>query len=238
MNHTSTFRWFAVAILAAALLLALVGSTLEAAVLVEDHFDDGNYTKNPMWTTTSTNLCQVTDGELEMPPGSRLSLRFAMAPRTPLTISLRLRKEAVSSGHGFMISIANSSLEGYSVTGADYPAAYGGTEAANCSGFAYGNYGLITAQGTPGQSLNQNTTFQTLVLTFDPITQQVTLTKDDTIVVSFQGVPSVEGGDLESVDRLDLWLPYSAGGPAQLADDVVVTETAPSAKKQSDVIRK
>ncbi len=217
--------------LALAILLAGVAPS-QAAVLAQDDFSDGNYTSSPSWTTVNPGLYQVTGGKLKMYNASTaapLALGFTMASNTPLMISLQLQNEIFNAdGHWFMLSLRDSvSGRGYSVVGSGSPNAFGTSP--NGSGFGFGNYGVIAAPGVVGQRLNQNTISQTLVLTFDPTTQQVTLTKDGTTVASFVGANA-----LASVDTLDLRLSHYSGGPARLVDDITISTSDPAILAKDD----
>lgn len=212
--------------IAKAPLLALTlafASMLSAGAdeLVKSTFDK---TLEP-WTTTNPEAFEIEDSHLKMldwSEGGPLAVKFAMKPGTPLTVSLDFQTVTdTRDGHEFMMSIRDSnSGEGYSITGCAHPMQFGqpGTE----SGFAAGNYNEITDAGEPGVALPASATtgFQTLVLTFDPATQVVTLTQDGVSVLSFIGKQN-----LEAVDSFELLISSHEGGPARYVDNVVISGT-------------
>ncbi len=208
MGGRRRWAWLWAALAAAACLLA---GRAAAEVIVADHFADGNYTQKPRWVVEKGRF-RVRNQALVFGTEANGAIRLDLgktAWRSPVRVSLSLWQTQGGGNHLFTLSLADRA------TGKAY------TFHASPNRGYFGTAGISDGKspGKAGARLNSGPTPQTLVVSFDPNADCLTLLKDGKEVFR-----TTNHHRLGRVDRLTL---SSSGTIRWEVDDVTVEATRP-----------
>ncbi|GEM_PF-5661551 len=199
----------------------LVVRPVVGEVVLEDGFDDGDFTNNPTWVTAQPEFYTVENGELKVLNGGTkapISVKLGKPLTGPVEVAFEIRNEKASGdGHWVMISLVDSETgAGYSVAGCNLETMFGHGE--NASGMGWGGYGEISRAGVPGVSLNKNTDVQEVKVRFNPEDQKLTVERDGEVVLEDFGNDHVT-----RIDQVEFRVSGYPNGPNRLIDNVRIS---------------
>jgi hypothetical protein len=207
-------------------LAVFAGPVIWAEELLQETFDDGNYTSDPVWVTEEPDSFLVEDGRLKIlngGAGGPIAVELEKPATGPVEVAFELASDKASGdGHWIMISLSdNESESGYSISACNLGTMFGADSQA--SGFAWGSYGKVTRPGSPGATLNRDAVPQEITVKFNPEDQKITVEKDGEVVIEALG-----GEVVTQIDRIDFRVSTYPNGPARFIENLRVSQKSGS----------